>query len=55
MLISGTGKVMADEERTLPYLKQTVSKNISTIKETELAVRNLSDTVLPDQIHFIHS
>lgn len=28
-------KVMADEERTLPYLKQTVSKIYQTIKEKE--------------------
>ncbi|HDF2344129.1 asparagine synthetase AsnA [Morganella morganii] len=50
-------KVMADEERTLPYLKQTVSKIYQTIKETELAVSKEFGLTpfLPDQIHFIHS
>ena len=48
---------MADEERTLPYLKQTVSKIYQTIKETELAVSKEFGLTpfLPDQIHFIHS
>lgn len=36
MLISGIGKkVMEGEERTLPYLKQTVGKIYQAIKETE--------------------
>lgn len=50
-------KVMADEERTLPYLKQTVGKIYKAIKETEAAVSKEFGLApfLPDQIHFIHS
>ncbi|MGG4609204.1 aspartate--ammonia ligase [Providencia sp. Me31A] len=50
-------KVMADEERTLPYLKQTVGKIYKAIKETEAAVSKEFGLVpfLPEQIHFIHS
>lgn len=50
-------KVMADEDRTLPYLKQTVGKIYKAIKETEAAVSKEFGLApfLPDQIHFIHS
>lgn len=50
-------KVMADEERTLPYLKQTVGKIYKAIKETEAAVSKEFGLApfLPEQIHFIHS
>lgn len=50
-------KVMADEERTLTYLKQTVGKIYKAIKETEAAVSKEFGLApfLPDQIHFIHS
>ncbi|MCW2256961.1 aspartate--ammonia ligase [Providencia alcalifaciens] len=50
-------KVMADEERTLPYLKQTVGKIYQAIKQTEAAISTEFGLApfLPDQIHFIHS
>nr|WP_314266100.1 aspartate--ammonia ligase [uncultured Moellerella sp.] len=50
-------KVMADGERSLPYLKQTVSKIYQAIKQTEAAVSKEFGLApfLPDQIHFIHS
>ncbi|VFS49977.1 Aspartate--ammonia ligase [Moellerella wisconsensis] len=50
-------KVMADEERSLPYLKQTVGKIYQAIKETEQAVSKEFGLApfLPDQIHFVHS
>ena len=50
-------KVMADEERTLPYLKQTVGKIYQAIKQTEAAISSEFGLApfLPDQIHFIHS
>lgn len=48
---------MADEERSLPYLKQTVGKIYQAIKETEQAVSKEFGLApfLPDQIHFVHS
>lgn len=48
---------MADEERTLPYLKQTVGKIYQAIKQTEAAISSEFGLApfLPDQIHFIHS
>ncbi|WJW81925.1 aspartate--ammonia ligase [Moellerella wisconsensis] len=50
-------KVMADEERSLPYLKQTVGTIYQAIKETEQAVSKEFGLApfLPDQIHFVHS
>lgn len=50
-------KVMTDEERTLPYLKQTVGKIYQAIKQTEAAISTEFGLApfLPDQIHFIHS
>ncbi|MCS6718973.1 aspartate--ammonia ligase [Proteus mirabilis] len=50
-------KVMEGEERTLPYLKQTVSKIYQAIKETEKAVSDEFGLTpfLPDQIQFIHT
>lgn len=50
-------KVMGDEERTLPYLKQTVGKIYQAIKQTEAAISSEFGLApfLPEQIHFIHS
>ncbi|UEQ27528.1 aspartate--ammonia ligase [Proteus mirabilis] len=50
-------KVMEGEERTLPYLKQTVDKIYQAIKETEKAVSDEFGLTpfLPDQIQFIHT
>ena len=50
-------KVMEGEERTLPYLKQTVGKIYQAIKETEKAVSDEFGLTpfLPDQIQFIHT
>ncbi|HGN1181022.1 TPA: aspartate--ammonia ligase [Proteus mirabilis] len=50
-------KVMEGEERTLPYLKQTVGKIYQVIKETEKAVSDEFGLTpfLPDQIQFIHT
>jgi aspartate--ammonia ligase len=50
-------RVMGDGERSLDYLKSTVSSIYAAIKATEIEVsREYGLTpFLPEQIHFVHS
>lgn len=51
-------KSITKEERTLAFLKETVKKIYSALKETEAAVYERFPHItpqLPDEIHFIHS
>jgi len=51
-------RVITKDQRNLKYLKETVSVIYSSLVETERFVCHelgLSDTLLPEKIHFIHS
>lgn len=50
-------RVMADDERHLDYLQETVRRIYDSIKETEAAVSREYglEPFLPEQIHFVHS
>jgi aspartate--ammonia ligase len=51
-------KVIRTEDRNLDYLKDTVSRIYSALRETEKAIQQYYPTIkpaLPEEIHFIHA